>query len=103
MGFPKKGTPMDVKQAFGSALKLTRKAKGLTQEDFSQISSRTYISTLERGLYVPTIDKVDTIAKFMGVHPVTLFALSYLSKANSTDQTVLLDQVKEELEELLKN
>lgn len=101
MGFPEKGIPMDIKQAFGSALKITRKAKGLTQEDFSQISSRTYISTLERGLYVPTIDKVDTIAEFMGVHPLTLLTLAYLTKVNLENPTALLDQVKNELEELL--
>ncbi len=49
---------MELKQAFGQALKQLRMSQGLTQEDFSDVSSRTYLSTLERGLKSPTIDKL---------------------------------------------
>ncbi len=69
---------MKTKPAFAKALKEMRKARGLTQEDFSDISSRTYISILERGLKSPTLDKVDDLSSVMKVHPMTLLALTYL-------------------------
>jgi len=62
---------MDIKKSLGLAIKKSRKAKKITQEDFSEISSRTYISTLERGLYAPTVEKIDGLAKVIGVHPLT--------------------------------
>ncbi|RZI56391.1 MAG: XRE family transcriptional regulator, partial [Pseudomonas sp.] len=53
---------MELNIAFGQALRDIRKQRGLTQEDFSDVSSRTYLSTLERGLKRPTIDKVSQLA-----------------------------------------
>ena len=41
---------MELKQSFGQALRILRTSRHLTQEDFSQVSSRTYLSSLERGL-----------------------------------------------------
>lgn len=69
---------MELKQAFGRALKNLRASKQLTQEDFSQVSSRTYLSTLERGLKSPTLDKIEEIASVLGVHPMTILMSSYL-------------------------
>ena len=63
--------------AFGRAFRAARKAKGLTQEDFEGVSSRTYISTVERGLKIPTVEKIDQLAGFMGYTPLTLFTLMY--------------------------
>ncbi|WP_445940440.1 helix-turn-helix domain-containing protein [Pseudomonas sp.] len=57
---------MDLKKAFGEALRKIRTCRKLTQEDFSAISSRTYLSTLERGVYSPTIEKLDAIASVLG-------------------------------------
>lgn len=68
---------MDLKQAFGQALKEIRTEKGLTQEDFSIVSSRTYLSMLERGLKSPTLEKIEEICSVLGVHPITLLARSY--------------------------
>lgn len=92
---------MDIKKSLGLAIKQSRNAKKITQEDFSGISSRTYISTLERGLYSPTVEKVDAIAKVIGIHPLTLLALAYLVDMNETDPTGLLNQVHVELSQLL--
>ena len=63
---------------FGLALQRARKSRGLTQEDFSDVSSRTYLSSLERGIKAPTITKIDNIATVIGVHPVSLLAYAYL-------------------------
>ena len=87
---------MNLRQAFAKALKTFRTARGLTQEDFSDVSSRTYLSTLERGLKSPTIDKLQALAQVLNVHPVTILVLSYI---NAEDSPVdeLLAKVKQEL------
>ena len=91
---------MDIKEAFADALKQSRKARGLTQEDFSDVSSRTYISTLERGLKNPTLDKIDALAKTIGIHPLTLLTLTYLIEGKKLDANNLFDLVKEELNQI---
>jgi transcriptional regulator with XRE-family HTH domain len=69
---------MGLLKRFGSGLQKARKSRGLSQEDFSIVSSRTYLSSLERGKKAPTITKVEEIASVIGVHPVALLAYAYL-------------------------
>ncbi|HFF2253538.1 TPA: helix-turn-helix domain-containing protein [Pseudomonas aeruginosa] len=87
---------MELKQSFGQALRILRTSRHLTQEDFSQVSSRTYLSSLERGLKSPTLEKLECLASVIGVHPVTLLACSYLlDEEHSLDD--LLVRVRNEL------
>lgn len=72
---------------YSHALRLVRKAKGLTQEDFDDISSRVYVSALERGIKQPTLPKVDAFAAHLGVHPLTLLALAYCRKPRRQEAT----------------
>ena len=54
--------------SLAKALKIVRKARGLSQEAFSDVSSRTYMSTLERDLKSPTwaaASSVDTGLSFL--------------------------------------
>lgn len=88
---------MELKQSFGQALKQLRMSQGLTQEDFSDVSSRTYLSTLERGLKSPTLDKLDEIAYVMEVHPVSILVHSYLLRDRSMTIEQLFKRVQEEL------
>lgn len=90
---------MDLKKALGDSLRRIRTQKKLTQEDFSQISSRTYMSTLERGIYSPTVDKLDAIASVLNVHPVTVLAACYLHADNGVGSEELLRRVRKELKE----
>ncbi len=69
---------MELKQAFGKALRAYRTSKRITQEDFSQVSSRTYLSTLERGLKSPTLEKIEALAAVLGIHPLSLLASTYI-------------------------
>jgi len=48
------------------------------REDFSAVSSRTYISSFERRVKSPTITKVEELAIVMDLHPVALLALVYI-------------------------
>ena len=88
---------MSSKEAFARALKLARDSKGLTQEDFSDVSSRTYISSLERALKSPTLEKIDMIADTLRIHPLTLLTLSYLGGVTPNKLEVLLNKVSKEV------
>ena len=69
---------MALLKRFGIGLQRARKSRELTQEDFSVVSSRTYLSSLERGIKAPTITKIDEIATVIGVHPLSLIAYAYI-------------------------
>nr|WP_294839887.1 helix-turn-helix transcriptional regulator [uncultured Methylotenera sp.] len=90
---------MEINEAFGQALKQARLAKGLTQEDFSDVSSRTYISTLEREIFSPTIDKVDGLSNYMNIHPLTLLTLTYLNK----DKKLHIDKLEKLIREQISS
>ncbi len=87
---------MNLNEALAHALKKIRHTKGLTQEDFSIISSRTYISTLERGLKSPTIEKLEQISGVMGVHPLTVLAIAYVEKEKCKNIETLFKVIQHE-------
>lgn len=87
---------MSEANSLGRALKAVRKARGLSQEAFSGVSSRTYLSSLERGVKNPTLLKVNELCQVMQVHPLTLLVLAYADgRVSDVDQ--LLEQVTREL------
>ncbi len=93
---------MDSRQAFGKSLKAIRTTRGLTQEAFSTVSSRTYLSTLERGLKSPTLDKIEALCETMDVHPLTLLALTYLNTQKNKRLDSLLKKIEKEAAALQK-
>jgi len=88
-----------MRQAFAKALRHVRKARGMTQEDFALASSRTYLSSLERGRQSPTLDKVQTLARILGLHPLSLLVLAYLYFDKKNDLDALLAKVRNEITE----
>ena len=92
---------MAAKHTLSEALKTIRKARGLSQEAFSDVSSRTYMSSLERDLKSPTLNKLAELCGVMEVHPLTLLTLAYAGDdAQRAEQ--LLAQVRQELDAVLK-
>ncbi len=91
---------MDTKIAFALALKKIRKAKGLTQEDFGDVSSRTYLSTLERGMKSITLDKLNDLAGVLGVHPLSLLLLTYENSGNEASIQDLINKIEIEIKSL---
>jgi transcriptional regulator with XRE-family HTH domain len=85
------------KNTVSEALKTIRKARGLSQEAFSNVSSRTYMSSLERDLKSPTWSKLVELCEVMQVHPVTLLALAYAGRSPK-QADLLLARVRQELE-----
>lgn len=91
---------MDTQEAFAQALRQLRKAKGLSQEDFEAVTSRTYLSSLERGLKSPTLRKLEAIAGALGVQPFTLLLATYSQGHDAHAIDILINQAKRELVEL---
>lgn len=91
---------MELKSAFGKALREARTANDLTQEAFSDVSSRTYLSALERGLKNPTIEKVSELARVVDMHPLTLLTLCFLYAEPDLDLEELVSRVRMEIREL---
>lgn len=99
-GFWGKSRMTTLKPSLPDALRKIRKARGLSQEAFSDVSSRTYLSSLERDLKSPTLNKLTELCEVMKVHPLTLLTLAYAGDSEQkADQ--LLEQVRQELEALL--
>ncbi|MDD2058441.1 helix-turn-helix domain-containing protein [Pseudomonas sp. GD03860] len=87
---------MDIREALGEALRRMRTAHGLTQEDFALVSSRTYVSTLERGKKAPTLQKIDDLAGRIGIHPLSLIVTAYLIQAPESSMDDLITRLREE-------
>ncbi|WP_341674737.1 helix-turn-helix transcriptional regulator [Niveibacterium sp. SC-1] len=68
---------MNLREALARAIRIARKNQGLSQEDFVVVSSRTYMSALERGLKSPTVDKLDQLGHAMGVSAAAVLCLAY--------------------------
>ncbi|MFZ3288390.1 MAG: helix-turn-helix transcriptional regulator [Telluria sp.] len=86
-------------ERFGNGLQRARRKRGLTQEDFSDVSSRTYLSSLERGLKAPTIVKIEQLASVIGIHLVALVALAYLP-STPEEQEQLCVQIRADIKSI---
>ena len=66
--------PMDIREIFAKNLRLARQAKGLSQEELAHRADidRTYISSLERCVYSPSIEVLDRLAQALGVEAADL-------------------------------
>lgn len=88
---------MNIKHAFGIAFKMVRQFKGLTLLAFAEVSGRTYIREIEKGLKSPTIEKVDILGRYLDIHPITISYLAYLNTDESESFESLSKRVKSEV------
>jgi transcriptional regulator with XRE-family HTH domain len=72
----------------------------MAQEEFDTVSSRTYVSELERGVRQATVVKIDSIASAMQVHPLTVLTLSYCRTPSALEASTLLARISDEINEL---
>ena len=72
---------MTLKQIFGKNVKYFRFQKGITQEQFAEKVdlNASYVSELECGKYGPTFEKIEVIAKVLGVDAYILFQESKIT------------------------
>ncbi|MNJ33735.1 helix-turn-helix domain-containing protein [Pseudomonas sp. B21-012] len=88
---------MEIREALGEALRRMRNLHGLTQEDFALVSSRTYVSALERGIKAPTLQKIDDLAGRIGIHPLSLIVTAYLLQDPDACMDGLISRLREEV------
>jgi transcriptional regulator with XRE-family HTH domain len=82
---------------FGKALRALRLERDLSQEDFYEVSGRTYVSRLENNGADPSLSKVVQLAQVMGTHPLTLLTLAFCSKGTPAEVERLLASIKDEV------
>lgn len=93
---------MDIQKSFGQALLLARKNRGLTQEDFSVVSSTNFISLIENGKTSPTLQKLDAICSALHAHPVTLLTIAYmLDKGAGDNLDEFLCRIRSEVTQIM--
>ncbi len=90
---------MELKQAFGKALRKMRKSRHLSQEDFGDSSSQTYLSQLEGGGKGPTLEMVQALANVMDVHPLTVLMQCYLLMDDAATMDSLIERIRNEVDE----
>lgn len=87
---------MERKLAFGAALREVRSRKEIAQEQLG--ASQSFVSTVERGIRSPTIEKMEEFAERLGVNPATLIVLMQIGL--NGDEDALLRTVRDEIKAL---
>ncbi|MFJ7812970.1 helix-turn-helix domain-containing protein [Pseudomonas asiatica] len=77
---------MERKLAFGSALKSVRVQKGIAQEQIG--ASQSFVSTVERGIRSPTIEKMEKFAERLGANPATLIILMQVDQEGEEEKII---------------
>lgn len=90
---------MSLKTAFAAVLKVMRANWGLSQKKLAEVSSRTYISKLERGQSSPMLEMITVPSAQLGLHPLTLIAIT-ISAESGQPITALLNQAGKEISDL---
>lgn len=67
---------MSLRLGLARGLRAARRMRGISQDGLG-VSSRTYLSALELGKQTPTLDKLDEIARAIGVHPLSVLYYAY--------------------------
>jgi transcriptional regulator with XRE-family HTH domain len=75
--------------------------RGISQDGLG-VSSRTYLSALELGKQTPTLDKLDEIARAIGVHPLSVLFYAYAVGLTSQEVSELGQVVRSEVAGLEK-
>jgi len=95
------GRSMDLRRGLARSLRLIRKARGLAQDELAEVSGRTYLSEIERGIKNPTIEKIDKLARALDVHPLTILAIAYLPHIQEKELEALQNRINKEAKALL--
>lgn len=83
----------------GSLGKAIRKARGLSQYKLAEVSSRTYVSKLERGQSSPTLEMMSTLSSPLGVSPLALVALTLAAESGQSISSLIM-HAEREIDEL---
>jgi transcriptional regulator with XRE-family HTH domain len=90
---------MSLKIAFATVLKAMRASRGISQKNLAEVSSRTYVSKLERGYSNPTLEMLTALSGPLNVSPLTLISIT-LSAESGQAVNNLLRRAQEEVADL---
>ena len=90
---------MSLKTAVAAVLKAMRRARGLSQKDLAEVSSRTYISKLERAQSSPTLEMMATLSAPLGLSTLTFVAITVGAETGQSLRS-LVRRLEEEAIEL---
>lgn len=80
---------MTLKTAIAAVLKAIRKARGLSQNNLAEVSSRTYVSKLERGQSSPTLEMMSTLSSPLGLSPLALVTLTLATETGQSIRSLI--------------
>lgn len=78
---------MTLKIAVATVLKAMRAGKGLTQRNLAEVSSRPYVSKLERAQSSTTLEMISALSGPLNVNPLPLVAVTLCAESG---QSVIL-------------
>ncbi|WP_349975383.1 helix-turn-helix transcriptional regulator [Pseudomonas sp. WHRI 8519] len=87
---------MTLKASFASVLRALRSKRNITQRDFADTTSRTYLSKLELGKSSITLDKLDQVSRRLELSPLTLLTLT-LSEETGKPPSELVSKLQLEI------
>lgn len=90
---------MSLKTAFAAVLKAMRGARGLSQKSLAEVSSRTYVSKLERGQSSPTLEMMTSLSAPLNLSPLTLVAITIGAQSGQSIKS-LIARIEAEVSEL---
>ncbi|PXX72577.1 MULTISPECIES: helix-turn-helix domain-containing protein [unclassified Pseudomonas] len=93
---------MTLKTSFASVLRALRSKRNITQRDFADTTSRTYLSKLELGKSSITLDKLEQVSERLGLSPLTLLTLT-LSEDSGQPAKDLISKLSTELADLQRD
>lgn len=71
---------MEIKSAIGEVIKEIRLEQGLSQEQLG--ASQTYVSNVESGKKMISLDKLEEFAASLEVHPLIIIVRAYAKTTN---------------------
>lgn len=90
---------MTLKTSFARVLRALRSKRNISQRDFADTTSRTYLSKLELGKSSITLDKFRQVSQRLDLSPLTLLTLT-LSQDTGLTVSDLMSKLHEELADL---
>ncbi|WP_448632583.1 MULTISPECIES: helix-turn-helix domain-containing protein [Pseudomonas fluorescens group] len=83
---------MSLKASFATVLRAVRGQRNVSQRDFADTISRTYLSKLETGRSSVTLDKLEQLSERLGLSPLTLLALT-ISESTGQSSAELIEKL----------
>lgn len=90
---------MTLKSSFANVLRAMRGMRNITQREFADTTSRTYLSKLEAGRSSITLDKLEQLSERLNLSPLVILTLT-LSEHTGQSVNELIATLRDEIRNL---